>query len=815
MELLTSFFILDGKIPSNAVSGQYNLLLVFLSYVIACLSFFTAISVLKQIDLKNQFSIIWGRLMGALVMGAGIWSMHFMGMLAFQMKMTHTYNVYLTVCSLLISILFSYVVFLMSTQHRWPSLSRVFWVAVFMGLGVTLMHYIGMASMEMNGTMRFIPSLFFLSIVIGIGASMVAIWLMRESLMATRYKELLHILVALVLGLGVCGLHYTGMEATVFIPFYDCRFDADQMNTGMVNAVIIVSTAITLFTYIVLYSQRQSLDTLREERRYIQSIINAIPDLIFVKNSSHVFISGNDAFSKAMGGDKYIGTYGEAVFPPEQLKIFWDRDDEVSKNRITDINEEFVSCADGRIIHGLTTKSPLTLLDGTQGLVGVIHDIGALKAVEESLKETNQLNEAILDSSSYAIISTDELGTVQIFNRAAELMLGYSAKEIIGKLSPALFHDAKEVALQAKKLSADYQILIEPGFDVFTTLAHQAPGAQSEWTYIRKDGSTLIVSLSLSVLYKDTNRENIVGYLGIATDITQRKKDEEELKKHRDHLRLLVDEQMAQIREEYEKNSLLEIKLREQAEESARLKSEFLSNMSHELRTPMHAILNYANMGLKRKGTESEEKIEKYFNNIMLSGNRLLQLLNNLLDLSKMDAGKMIFTCSKEHMPPIIDYIIMELGSLIKAKNIQVALDIMTTDTAAFFDKQRIIQVFVNIFSNALRYSPEHGAIKVSLSDSVLPDGTQALLCSILNQGEPIPENELQLIFDKFTQSSRTKSGAGGTGLGLAISRDIIEGHGGAIWAANNKGGGVVFSVLLPRSPKGYCQEVSESEPRP
>lgn len=235
------------------------------------------------------------------------------------------------------------------------------------------------------------------------------------------------------------------------------------------------------------------------------------------------------------------------------------------------------------------------------------------------------------------------------------------------------------------------------------------------------------------------------------------------------------------------------------AESAAMAKSEFLSNMSHELRTPMHAILNYANMGLKRLDKEEPEKLVKYFSHIHTAGNRLLGLLNRLLDLSRMESGKMQFTITHEDFREVIDYVKIELDSLLVSKNIEVVTNITAANTKAMLDKSLIIQVFINILSNAIRHSSPRGIITVTLEDAKLEDGHDALRCSIANDGETIPDNELEIIFDQFVQSSKTKTGAGGTGLGLAISREIIKGHGGKIWAENRNTTGVVFSFLLPK----------------
>jgi signal transduction histidine kinase len=240
------------------------------------------------------------------------------------------------------------------------------------------------------------------------------------------------------------------------------------------------------------------------------------------------------------------------------------------------------------------------------------------------------------------------------------------------------------------------------------------------------------------------------------------------------------------------------------AEKSAQAKVEFLSNMSHELRTPMHAILNYCSMTLKKLHREKfeDEKIFRYQHNIQTSGNRLLGLINNLLDLSKMESGKLEYHFVKDDFSKVVMQSYDELQSLFTKNAVKFKVNEADTKVLACFDAYRMMQVLVNILSNALRYAPEKSTITVNVSepDIIAIDGVEMIQVSIMDEGLGIPEGELHAIFDKFIQSSKTESKAGGTGLGLSICKQIVEAHRGRIWAENRtEGHGAVFHFTLPK----------------
>ncbi len=217
---------------------------------------------------------------------------------------------------------------------------------------------------------------------------------------------------------------------------------------------------------------------------------------------------------------------------------------------------------------------------------------------------------------------------------------------------------------------------------------------------------------------------------------------------------------------------------REIAQRANRAKSEFLANMSHELRTPMHGILSFARFGQQKIEQSSKEKIKSYFDEIYDSGSRLMSLLNDLLDLAKMESGKMTYSYSEGDLLNMARIVSSEMSAFASEKGLRI--EISEESAFAIFDSDRLMQVIRNILSNAIKFSTKNTAVKIKVE--LLHEKVR---CTISNTGVGIPSEELQLVFDKFAQSSRTQNGSGGTGLGLPICKEIIEHHKGSIWAEN------------------------------
>ncbi|MFK8067683.1 MAG: sensor histidine kinase [Gammaproteobacteria bacterium] len=301
--------------------------------------------------------------------------------------------------------------------------------------------------------------------------------------------------------------------------------------------------------------------------------------------------------------------------------------------------------------------------------------------------------------------------------------------------------------------------------------------------------------------------------------LKQIEEKETELRKHRDHLQEMVEEQVQDMRlskEAAEHAEEMAEQAREAAERASESKSEFLANMSHELRTPIHAILSFSKIGKNKTKDTSEEILERFFTQINGSGHRLLELVDNLLDMSKMEAMKMEYHFEKADLGNLIRQSVAEQETRLQELKLKVEIIPVQFRTIAEIDSVRIGQVITNLFSNAIKFTPEGKTITFSIEqDEVCPGrrkgddayAVPALSFKIRDEGIGIPEAELTSIFDKFVQSTKTKNEAGGTGLGLSICREIIHAHRGELWVEKNKGEGVCFCFLIPITKLVYKEK--------
>lgn len=248
------------------------------------------------------------------------------------------------------------------------------------------------------------------------------------------------------------------------------------------------------------------------------------------------------------------------------------------------------------------------------------------------------------------------------------------------------------------------------------------------------------------------------------------------------------------------------------AESANRAKSEFLSNMSHEMRTPLHAILGFAELGASRAEDEGQPRLQGYFDRVQVGARRLSGLIEDLLELAELESGAHSLRIHEEDLAHLITDVAHRMTPTLRNHGQTLTLRVAADLPRLACDARQIRLVLRHLLQNASRYGGD--GTEISLSAGLLEDHT-ALRIQVVDQGVGIPPAELESIFDRFTLSSKTRTGAGGTGLGLPICRRAVLAHGGRIWASNNEAGGATFTVELPLvSPAtGRAAEDSQSAP--
>ncbi|NOQ15834.1 MAG: PAS domain S-box protein [Methyloprofundus sp.] len=404
-------------------------------------------------------------------------------------------------------------------------------------------------------------------------------------------------------------------------------------------------------------------------------------------------------------------------------------------------------------------------------------DLTKIKLKEQQFKEKEQLLNNIINTALDSVVTINEQGIIQSFNPAACKLFGYLEQEIIGQniaiIVPSPHKEQHEQYLANYQRTGEVHIL----------------GVVLDVSAVKKNGLEFPIRLSVNQI---PLQEELL-FSGFIHDLSLQKQLEIDLRQHAELLQLEVEMQTKEL-----------ILAKEGAEQANHAKSEFLANMSHELRTPLHGILSFARFGVKNVIKGDLEKLAKYFDRINTSGERLLILLNDLLDLAKLEAGQMQLEKQARDLKQVVDTCVAEFEAQLTEKQLSIHWqDTTSVSTLANFDSARISQVISNLLSNAIKFSIAKQAIFINFALyeflSVDEQPVQGLLCSIRDQGVGIPEDELNSVFDKFIQSSKTKSNAGGTGLGLAICEEIIKAHNGKIWAEQYEGGGAIFKFVIPR----------------
>jgi PAS domain S-box-containing protein len=377
----------------------------------------------------------------------------------------------------------------------------------------------------------------------------------------------------------------------------------------------------------------------------------------------------------------------------------------------------------------------------------------------------------LLEAAPDAIIEVDREGRIVLLNRVTETLFGYRRDELLGQRVEFLIpEDLRTMHVHHRGQYWDHAQTRPMG----SGLALQGR---------RKDGSRFPVEISLSPV----KSEEGFRVTAVIRDTTERKQAE-------DNLRRIQEKH---TRELSAANQELQQRNRE-IERADRLKSEFLASMSHELRTPLHTIIGFSELLAEELEGALNDKQKRFVSHIHKDSLHLLELINDVLDLSKIEAGRVELRGETFDAAGAVEEALSSIRPQALAKSIQIEV-CAAGKILLFADRVRLKQILYNLLSNAVKFTPEGGRIRI---ESVIRDGFGEF--SIGDTGIGIPKEEQESVFDKFYQIGATTKGVReGTGLGLAITRRLVEEHGGTIRVESEPGAGSRFTFTIPLDPAG------------
>jgi PAS domain S-box-containing protein len=415
------------------------------------------------------------------------------------------------------------------------------------------------------------------------------------------------------------------------------------------------------------------------------------------------------------------------------------------------------------------TSHPLEY-SGKDARLVVATDITTQKKAVEALRQSEERFRLLISEVvDYAILMLDPEGTVVSWNAGAERIKGYEAREIVGR-NFSCFYPAEDV--ERGKPARQLKIALEQG------------RVEDEGWRVRKDGSRFWADVVITALHDATGR--LRGFAKVTRDVTEQKRAQE-----------------------------LMLHAKEEAERASRFKDQFLSTMSHELRTPLNAVLGFSDLLAEERYGPLNDRQRRYVDHIHTGGKHLLRLVSDILDLSKIEAGRMELTREDVKLTSAFTEVISALYPLATKKS-QIILQSVDPDVWVHADAIRIKQILMNLTGNAIKFTQDGGQIK--LSASVVED---QVLIEVRDNGPGIPPDQQQKIFEAFFRLAQGGNATEGTGLGLAITTRLVELHGSALRVKSEPGAGTCFYFVLPRialsadQPKYFPTVVSSTRKAP
>jgi PAS domain S-box-containing protein len=741
--------------PSLLSYGMYTPSLVILSVLVAIFASWMALLIAGQAAVNRaQRWIVLGT--GSLALGTGVWAMHFIGMLAFDLCTDVDYDPVATIISGVPSIAASFVALWLIARERlggWGLLAG----GVVVGAGIGVMHYAGMAGMRMGLELHYDPWMFLLSIVVAVVLATLALWVRFGLSNVSRLSESRRLLLAgVVMGCAIAGMHYTGMEAARFVGRTTLPPQTAASDTFLALEISVITVVFTIVVLGIngLLRYRQLFRDLSRSEAWMRALLTTTVDGVITVDQDGSILEFNASAERIYGWkrEEIVGRHIRTVIGDPQdsehagLLLALSTGEITASARSADVNGRR---KDGSLVP-VRRAVGHARMDGKDLFVCFITDISERRAMEQALRASEQQFRSLIGNIpgiSYRSLLEGAQSMV-FLSDAVERVTGYPARDFLGDSPRRRFANLIHAADRARVSEA-----------ITTALREDRPYLV-EYRLLHIDGST-------RWLWENgTGVRNDAGELqwldGVILDITERREMEDALRE-----------------------------AKENAEQAAAARASFVANMSHEIRTPMNSILGFTDVLLD--GEMAPEQ-RRHLDTIRSAGRALLRLLNEILDTAKLEKGAVELEQNDYNLLSLIDELSSTLAANARAKGLHVDIHYdPVLPTCLRGDELRVRQVLTNLLDNAIKFT-EKGSVTLRAE----LQGEQ-LHFAVKDTGIGIAPERLQAIFDPFTQADASMTRRfGGTGLGTTISKQLVELMGGKIWAESEPGKGTTFHVVLP-----------------
>ena len=830
------------------MKGSYNSALVVFSILIAVLASYTALALAARVNAsRGRFRTAW-LVGGSLATGIGIWSMHFVGMLSYRLPIPVTYDVPRWLASMVVAVAASAIA-LRVAAHRAPRPLAFAGATLAMGLTLGAMHYVGMASVRLPGSLGFDPALVAASAAAALAAAAIILWMVLRTRGNDAGGRRARALGALAMGAALAGMHYIGMAAVSFhargtgstVP-PDHVLGTEGLAGGVIVGTLVL-LSVTLLCALVdrrVRARDAETEAVRRSEARFRSLVVASSQVVWTTSPRGEVVAPQAELASYTGipFERYRGAGWLAAVHRDDRARFADAWREALREKRVMEAEIRLCRGDGAWRQMAVRAVPVLEEDGrVREWVGAATDVTERRQVEQARDFLAEASRILASSLDY------EQTLATVAKLAVPRLADWCAVDVLtedGELRRlAVEHTDPHKVRLVEEIQARWPT--PPGADhgvarVVRTgeaeLMAEIPGALLEEVaqdpehlrVIRELGlrSYLCVPLvargkvlgALSLVHAESGRRYGELDLRLGEDLARRAAvaiDNARLYGETEEARAQLEQQTAELEEAQAEMEMAHDELqrayedlaertkeaeraREAADEANAAKSAFLATMSHELRTPLNAIAGYTQlleMGIHGPVSDAQrEALDKIHRN----QTHLLGLINDVLNFAKIEAGQVQYELGDVPLDAALAAVEALVEPQIRARGLAYRYRPGDPSATVRADRERMEQIVLNLLTNAIKFTEPGGRVELTWD----ADGRWVRI-HVADTGRGIPPDKLEAIFEPFVQVDPALTRAAeGTGLGLAISRDLARAMRGDLSAHSTEGEGSVFTLTLP-----------------